>query len=316
MQLLRLGPCKVRELAFSPDGSTLAYVAGRAAPSASLATRSTRRPSRRVWLIDLASYTRSSLTHSHAVASLAFGPVRFPCLAVSDSLGNITLWDLSTRLGRELAILRPRGAAPVHLAIAPDGQSLAGIGEARYFPGSTERLSRGIALWDTATCRPRRFLPAPRAPYLSLAFASTGSLLAAGALDRTIRLWDVDRNEQVVALRNAFRPSLLSFAPDGRMLAAGNSRGVRVWDLGARKGTALRGGPLKGLRALAYTADSAHLLTADEAGLVSIWDARGGQRLAAYDWELGPLSSLAVAPDGMRAAVGGSGAILIWDLDL
>ena len=35
------------------------------------------------------------------------------------------------------------------------------------------------------------------------------------------------------------------------------------------------------------------------------------------DWEIGPMCSIAFAPDGMRAAAGsGKGKIVVWDIDL
>jgi WD40 repeat protein len=48
---------------------------------------------------------------------------------------------------------------------------------------------------------------------------------------------------------------------------------------------------------------------------VRLWDAASGRALSAYDWRIGPVSSLAFAPDGLRAAAGGNGAICVWDLE-
>ena len=41
-----------------------------------------------------------------------------------------------------------------------------------------------------------------------------------------------------------------------------------------------------------------------------------GAAVGCYDWAAGRLHCLALAPDGLTAAGGGDGRIVVWDLDL
>ena len=51
-------------------------------------------------------------------------------------------------------------------------------------------------------------------------------------------------------------------------------------------------------------------------GGVKLWDVAAAKERAAYDWQVGPVTALALAPDGMRGACGGNkGDIVVWDLD-
>jgi WD40 repeat protein len=88
------------------------------------------------------------------------------------------------------------------------------------------------------------------------------------------------------------RIDALAFSPDGRRLLAGGAVGtVRLWDV----------------------PDPA---PPDEGGTVT-WAAAAARELAAFDWQIGPVTALAFAPDGLTAAAGSTnGKIVVWDLDL
>ena len=51
-------------------------------------------------------------------------------------------------------------------------------------------------------------------------------------------------------------------------------------------------------------------------GTVRSWDWAHGRELAAFDWKIGRVHCLAIAPDGMTAAAAGElPSIVVWDLD-
>jgi WD40 repeat protein len=50
---------------------------------------------------------------------------------------------------------------------------------------------------------------------------------------------------------------------------------------------------------------------------VRFWDAADGRPVAAWCWGIGPVWSVAFAPDGQTAAAGGQdGTLFVWDVEL
>jgi hypothetical protein len=69
----------------------------------------------------------------------------------------------------------------------------------------------------------------------AVAFNADGSRLASGSWDNTVRVWDVDTGEELLALREpAAHVSSVAFSPDGsRIAAAVEDSTVRVWETSA-----------------------------------------------------------------------------------
>jgi WD40 repeat protein len=65
---------------------------------------------------------------------------------------------------------------------------------------------------------------------------------------------------------------------------------------------------------VAFLPDGHSLISAATDGLVKHWSLEG-RLLNTMDWQIGELGAVAIAPDGLTAAVGGAEKIVVWDLE-
>jgi WD40 repeat protein len=72
----------------------------------------------------------------------------------------------------------------------------------------------------------------------------------------------------------------------------------------------------KHITGLAFTPDGSKLVTVSNDTCVRVFDAHTWTETRGYEWKVGKLRCVAVAPDGLRMAAGSDrGKVVIWDVD-
>lgn len=298
---------KVHTLAFSPDGKTLASVAGHA---------------QHFWLWDLVSeQVLERVPHSRRIVSIAFAPLELRTLAFADSQGTIGLWQVDQSKGKVFDNVTPWPGHPVRLAFSPDGERMATTGQIDPYQPPTYpwRARCGLNLWEFDHGYPsgKRQVGGASWGLTCVSFSPNGQTLAAGGLDGWVYFWEGEKSaDKSMRLNHGSTIHYLAYSPDGSTLISASQSGlIKVWDAHCgTKRTTLKGQG-KYLHAIACSTDGATLATGSGDGSVRFWDLKTGKLRRAFDWGVGEVHSVAFAPDGFRAAAGGIGDIMIWDID-
>jgi len=201
----------VSEVAFSPDGKTLAS-----------AFTSATNADNRVVFWDTLRWEISGTLSTGAALKIAFSPDS-KLLAVSPDRYAVQIWRLADN--KLLQTLHTSFTGAVNsMVFSPDGSTLA-----------TGHYDGEIRLWNALTGELKLILKT-EGVVESLSFNPDGTLLASGegVPTNTVRLWDIEIAEMVRALEiHEHGVISLSFSPDGRILASGSYDGT-VWLWGVR----------------------------------------------------------------------------------
>lgn len=240
---------------------------------------------------------RTTLTgFVEAVTQFAFAPDGGTLVSNGHGKGRVSRWNVAT--AEKIETARPHDGPIYSLAFAPDGKKVA-IGS--YLLGT---------IWTISVGMDHRFHGQDSTLH-AVAFSPDSRLLATGASDFSVWLWDVD-TAKTLWKKNIHSYDALAFSPDGRTLAAGGvNLVVRLWDVATEESQVLSGHEGR-LQAIAYSPDGQMIASGARDGTVRLWDAHTHQQLHKLDHD-GEVWSVAFAPDGKLVASGSTdNRVRLW----
>jgi WD40 repeat protein len=276
------------------------------------------------------------------VAGVAFSPDGRRVVSVGyDGVGVV--WDAET--GRKVASLFGHSGGVESVDVSADGRFVA--------TASTDGTAR---IWDARTGRPVLVLSGGGARMGEVKFSPDGSTLITGGYDGSSKVWNIapEGNREVLTVATRGAAWDVAYSLDGSTLVGNDDSGIRMWD--ASTGRPLDASPEDRIistfvperdravvgvdpplvqdRAsgrfsspdppgyhtdIAMSPDGRLIVTGDEDGRLTVWDASTGGELEELDPpsdQQPTVAGLAFSADGsVLVSVSTDGQAKIWDLD-
>jgi RNA polymerase sigma factor (sigma-70 family) len=283
-------------MAFSPDGNLVAVVENDTVIN--------------VWDIkENKEAARLTVENKATLHACVFAPDG-KTVAAPGRDGSVYRWEVAG--WKKLPALEGHKGAVNAVAFSHDSAALASVGD-----------DETVRVWDAATGKNVKTLTGHRDRVLTVAFAPSGKSLASRSGDNTIRLWDLDSGKTTRSIERPVLPyvvnplgnSAISFLPDGKYLAAADSRGTRTYDIAS--GEEMRyfsNGSYDGAASV-VSPDGKLLATGGYGQRIRVWDAATGKELTKAAGHQGPVTAIVFSPDRKTLATGSRDrTVRLWDV--
>ena len=253
----------VRDVAFSPDGKTVA--------SASWDN------TLRLWDPKSGKCLKILKGHTNSVNGVCFSPDGKTLASCS---GRGSFWsDYSIRLwepksGKCLRTLQGHTHFVSCVAFSPDGKTLASTAS-----------DHTVRLWEPKSGKCLHTLKGHTDWVLKVCFSPNGNTLASASRDKTVRLWGPKSGKCLKILQgHTSRVKGVCFSPDGKTLASASSDyTLRLWDPKSGKCLKILKGHTNWVRGVCFSPDGKTLASASGDNTVRLWDPKSGQCLETLD---------------------------------
>ncbi len=171
--------------------------------------------------------------------------------------GTLKKWDVET--GEELDTFDD--LASWSIALSPNEKQILSS------RGST------IKLWELETGGELLSLTGHESMINSVSFSPNGRLIVSGSQDKTIRIWDLTSEVEILKITDNSYVHCVSFSPDGLRIASGNEKGtVQVWDVNSGEELEKFSDHHARVYDVTFSPDGKTLASASSDRTIKIWD--------------------------------------------
>lgn len=282
IEINRLERVSVVQMAWSPDGKTIAVAGGTG-----------------ITLIDSATLQQTSTIKTvRAVLALTFAPDSQTLAYISDSVIHII--DLTSQ--KEIQTLQAQGT-PNSLAYALDSNTLA-VG----------MLDNKVLIMDVKNGTMKNSLKGNFGGW-AVAYSPDGTYLASGS-SQGVLMWEADTGfwMPITGGQNDLVKTL-AFSPDNTLLAAGSQDMLRLWHTANGDELFHQSGSFGNIYSVSFSPDGNLLVTAADDGYLRFYESQTGKLVRELQAHSSAIFSAAFSPDGQSVVSGANeGVIRLWAL--
>ncbi len=228
-----------------------------------------------------------------------------------DSFGDLQFYH------EDISLFNYRNATTV--AWSPDGAHVADAWYPRFTYGSARQQ---VYVWGRypVMCGLDEDCPVPggshSAAISALAWSPDSKRIASASLDKTVLIYDVAHQKNLVIYRGHTDAVLtVAWSPDGKYLASGSAdKTIQIWDVTSGTRVLTLPGHTGAVTTVAWSPDSKHVVSSSEDGTVRVWDVIHGNLVLTYRGHMGAVMAAAWSPDGEYiASAGADTTVQVWD---